>query len=64
MSTKRSQTVDAAIKRSWARLANAAFKRALAKIDFDKPVEAEAYMYRTERWLEKAGADATKWYFN
>lgn len=60
---KRSQTVDAAIKRSWARLAKAAFEKALSKVGFDKPTEAEAYMLRTERWLEKAGADATKWYF-
>lgn len=62
--TKRSQAVDKAIKRSWARLANASFKRALAKLEFDKPMDAEAYMLRTERWLENAGADATKWYFN
>jgi hypothetical protein len=54
--TKRSKTVDAAIKRSWAQLAKGAFKKAL-------PVDAEQYMIRTERWLEKAGADATRWYF-
>lgn len=61
--TKRSQTVDAAIKRSWAKLAKGALEKALSKLSFDKPIEAEAYMYRMERWLENAGADATKWYF-
>jgi hypothetical protein len=60
---KRSKAVDEAIKRSWARLASAAFKKALVKLDFDKPQEAEAYIYRVERWLDKAGANATKWYF-
>lgn len=61
--TKRSQTVDKAIKRSWAKLAKAAFEKALTKLSFDKTQEAEAYMYRMERWIENAGADATKWYF-
>jgi hypothetical protein len=61
--TKRSQTVDEAIKRSWAKLAKAAFEKALSKVGFDKPAEAEAYMNRMERWLENAGANATKWYF-
>jgi hypothetical protein len=62
--TKRSNAVDEAIKRSWAKLAAHAFKRAVAKLDFDKPQEAEAYIYRVERWLDKAGARATDYYFN
>lgn len=61
--TKRSKTVDAAIKRSWAQLARGAFKKALSKLEFDRPVEAESYMLSVERWLENAGADATMWYF-
>ena len=62
--TKRSNTVDAAIKRSWAKLANSAFKRAMSKLDFDRPGEAEIWMARVEAWLTKAGAGATRWYFN
>lgn len=63
MSTKRSNAVDEAIKRSWARLASAAYKKALSKIEFDKPIEAEGYMFRVENWLDKAGARATNVYF-
>lgn len=62
--TKRSNSVDEAIKRSWAKLAKAAFAKALSKIEYDKPVEAEGYMFRIEDWLDKAGAKATDWYFN
>lgn len=61
--TKRSQAVDEAIRKCWAKLAKKAFERALAKLDFDKSLEAEAYMQRMERWLDKAGAKATNWYF-
>jgi hypothetical protein len=60
---KRSNAVDEAIKRSWARLAKVAFEKAVSKLGFDHPNEAEAYMRRVESWLEKAGANATKWYF-
>lgn len=62
--TKRSQSVDNAIKRSYAKLANATFKRALAKIEFDNTAAADALMSRVEEWLDKAGAKATQWYFN
>lgn len=61
---KRSQAVDEAIKRSYAKLANATFKRALAKIEFDNTPAADALMSRVEQWLDKAGAKATRWYFN
>lgn len=61
--TKRSNTVDEAIKRAWARLAAHAFKKALVKVDFDKPIDAEGYMFRIEDWLERAGARATNQYF-
>lgn len=61
--TKRSNTVDEAIKRAWAKLAAAAFKKAMAKVDFDKPIDAEGYMFHIEDWLEKAGARATDQYF-
>lgn len=64
MSSKRSQEVDNAIKKSWARLAHAAFKKAISKLEFDKPQEAHAYMLRMEDWLDKAGANATRWHFN
>lgn len=64
MASKRSNTVDAAIKKAWAKLANAAFKKAVSKIEFDKPYEASSYMTHVENWLTKAGAEATRWYFN
>jgi hypothetical protein len=63
MASKRSNAVDEAIRRSWAKLAKAAFEKAVSKVGFDHPNEAESYMTRVERWLDKAGANATRWYF-
>jgi hypothetical protein len=58
-----SKEVDVAVKRCFARLARKAFDRALDKAQFGEGHAAEAQMVFVERWLKRAGANATKWYF-
>lgn len=61
---KHSKTVDEAVRRMWATLASVSAKRAVAAIHYrDSATEAERHAFTTERWLGKAGANATKWYF-
>lgn len=60
---KRSKTVDDAIKRCWAKLAAAAFKKAVVKVELNDFADAENVMTYVEDWAERAGAQATRWHF-
>lgn len=60
---KRSNAVAAAIKTCYAKLAAEQFKKAAAHVVWDRPEKAEQAMAFVERWLDKAGADATRWDF-
>jgi hypothetical protein len=58
-----SKEVDARIKQCFARLARKSFERALDKAQFGEGHAAEAQMVFVERWLKRAGANATRRYF-
>lgn len=60
---KRSQDVERAIKAMYALLAKAAAKKAVSRVEWDDTVGADKWMSSVERWLEKAGANATRWHF-
>ncbi len=60
---KRSKEVDKAIKRCYALLATHMFKMALSAVDFDSHEKIAPRMNLAEGFLEKAGAQATSWYF-
>lgn len=60
---KRSKEVDSAIRRCWAKLARRAFAKAESKVDFAEFNAGEDAMKRVEKWLDLAGANATKWHF-
>ena len=58
-----SKTVDKALKRCFARLADAAFREAVKQVSLREFAGAERTMTFVTDWLEKAGAEATKDYF-
>lgn len=60
---KRSNTVDAAVRQLWAKMATKAAHRALVHADNDRLDQASETAAVVERWLERAGADATRMYF-
>lgn len=63
----RSKLVDAAIKKAYAHCAQAHYERAISSIgliDAETPgLESDRRLKIVERYLETAGADATRWYF-
>lgn len=61
--SRRSKTVDAAIRHLWAEMARVAAAKAIKKIEWDRLDEAETFAGFTEKCLDKAGATATSWYF-
>ena len=62
---RRSQRVDTAIKSCWAKLADEAFKRALTRVRVcDDPDAADPWMGKVEEYLDRAGAEATRWNFH
>lgn len=62
-----SNRVDNAIKECWAKLATKQFAVAVDSIgklsDTACGEEAEERMLKVDRWLKKAGAEATRWHF-
>ncbi len=60
---KRSKEVDKAIKRLYAELATMAAGRALAAVKNDRFEDVDWPVELVETYLEKAGAQATSWYF-
>lgn len=64
---KRSAAVDTAIRKTYAALASAAAKRAFEEVTKGQQqscLTACGYMGWTEEWLDKAGAQATKWRYS
>ena len=59
----KTKTVDDAVRSVWAKLASAAAQRAVRHAENDRYFEAEQAMTNVEDWLNKAGANATRWTF-
>ncbi len=58
---KRSKTVDGIIRDMYARMAQAAAKKALAKIDGGLMGDAENCAGWAEQWYDRTGARASRW---
>ena len=68
MSKKRTARVDGAIKSAWARLAKKHFETAMIETNNCESQNvigqrSDARMVIVERYLDNAGADATRWHF-
>jgi hypothetical protein len=53
---KVSNAVQDRVKELYAVLATVAAEKALRKVEFDEPTEAEAWAKYVEKWLARAGA--------
>lgn len=60
---KISNTVDVELKRFYAIIASAYAECAVIKAKHHEPGEADRFVEATEKWLRKAGAQATRNYF-
>ncbi len=58
-----SKTVQREINIFYAKLASAAAKKAVAKVDENNPNDAIMWAGKVENWLIKAGAHAAGWSF-
>lgn len=64
MAQKRSKEVDIAVKKLYAKMATRAAERSLVQVSLGDMRGADDTVGWVTEWLECAGADATRNYFN